>query len=76
MKEFGGLGSYPEFQEVKLTLNLKDDYTPITIVADTTYKVKKGILNPKCSQEYTVTFSNFDEEIEVPSLDEIKPLFK
>ena len=76
MKEFGGLGSYPEFQEVKLTLNLKDDYTPITIVADTTYKVKKGILNPKCSQEYTVTFSNFDEEIEVPNLDEIKPLFK
>ena len=75
MKQFGDLGSYPEFQEVKLTLNLKDDYTPITIDADTSYKVKKGILNPKCSQTYTVTFSNFDEEIEIPNLEEIKPLF-
>ncbi len=75
MKEFGGLGNYPVFQDITIKMLIKDDYTPVSIDVDTNYKVKKGIFNPSCHQTYTVTYSNFDEEIAVPNLDEIKPLF-
>ena len=74
MKAFGGLDNFPAFTKVSLTLTLKDDYTPVKIVASTNYNVTKGI-PAACSQNYTVTFSNFDEEILPPDLEAIKPLF-
>lgn len=74
MKEFGQLDDFPTFESIELTLTVKNDYTPVKIELDSKYKAKK-MLDTDCHQTYTVTFTNFNETIEVPNLDSVKGLF-
>lgn len=74
MKQFGGLDDYPSFSEITLAVTLHDDYTPIKVTVDTKYKAKK-VMETDCHQTYEVTFSNIDEEIEIPNLSEVTSLF-
>ena len=67
MKQFGGLDDYPSFSQIQLTLNLQDDFTPVSISLDSQYKAKKG-MDSDCHQEYTVTFSDFNQKIDIPNL--------
>ena len=73
MKEFGALDKEPEFSKIELTLTVKDDYTPVKIDLVSKYTAKQGA-SASCTQNYTVTFSNFNEDIEIPGLDNIKGL--
>lgn len=73
MKEFGSLDKEPEFSKIELTMTVKDDYTPVKIELDSKYTAKQGA-SANCHQTYTVTFSNFNEDIEIPNLDNIKGL--
>ena len=73
MKEFGALDKEPEFSKIELTLTVKDDYTPVKIDLESKYTAKQGA-SASCTQKYTVTFSNFNEDIEIPGLDNIKGL--
>lgn len=76
MKEFGGLKNQPSFSNIELTITVKEDFTPITIDLKSTYyaELKSG-LGSTCNQTYTVTFSNINEEIEIPGLDAVKNKF-
>ncbi len=74
MKKFGSLDKYPKFSQININLLLKDDYTPLSIDVDTKYKAQK-IMETSCHQQYTVTYSNIDQVVEVPNLDSVKPLF-
>ena len=73
MKKFGDLNEYPTFKNISITITVKDDYTPVKIDLVSKYGAKKGI-DVNCDQKYTVTFSNFNEDIEIPGLDNIKGL--
>lgn len=76
MKEFGNLTDYPEFKDnIQITLTLKDDFTPVNLELESRYKAAQSIGTASCHQKYTVTYSNFNENIEVPHLDTIIPLF-
>ena len=75
MKEFGGLREQPTFSNIELTITVKEDFTPVTIELASSYKATlKSGLGSTCNQNYTVTFSNYDEEIEIPGLDSVKSL--
>lgn len=74
MKKFGGLDDYPSFSSIKVDVFVKDDFSPVKIELDSKYKAKK-IMDSDCHQTYTVTFSNFDETIEIPNLEEVKTKF-
>lgn len=69
MKEFGQLDDYPSFKEITITLTLQDDYTPVKLDLVSKYNAKK-MIDTSCDQSYTVTFSNFNETIEIPDLTE------
>lgn len=75
MKEFGQLNDYPVFKDISILLTVKNDYTPIKLELESHYKAKK-IIETSCHQQYKVTFSNFDEEIEIPDLESVKTLFE
>ena len=75
MKQFGGLKDYPVFSSIKITIQVQEDLTPISLHVDAAYKATKNVLfdiNTDCVQTYDVLFSNFDEAIETPHLDEAK----
>ena len=75
MKKMGGLDDYPKFKgNTVMEIIVKEDYTPVSLTLKAHYSAKK-VFETDCKQEYTVTYSNFDEVIEVPNLDEVKPLF-
>lgn len=74
MQKFGGLDDYPVFSEISLILTIKNDFTPVSIDLDSKYKAKKTI-ETSCHQQYTVTFSDFDAEIEIPNLSDVKSKF-
>ena len=71
MKKFGNLGDYPKFSSVKVSVTVQDDFTPVTIDVDTQYKAKM-VFETDCHQTYKVTYSRFNEEIEIPDLDMAK----
>lgn len=71
MKEFGSLDDYPEFSSITLIVTVKDDFTPVTISLDSRYKAQQ-FATASCHQTYTVTFSSFNENIEIPNLNEVK----
>ncbi|MBO4286333.1 MAG: hypothetical protein J5880_03250, partial [Bacilli bacterium] len=75
MKRFGGLDNYPSFKSISISITVKDDYTPVKLELASSYSVKK-IIPVNCDQKHTVTYSNFNEEIEIPNLDSVKPLFE
>lgn len=74
MKQFGGLDDYPVFSDIKLAVTVKNDFTPVSIDVDTNYNAKKFLETP-CHQTYNVTYSNLNEAVEIPNLNEITPLF-
>ena len=74
MRKFGGLDDYPVFENISMTITVKDDFTPVTIELDSNYTAKKG-MESKCHQTYTVTFSDFNQDIEIPDLDSVKDRF-
>lgn len=57
-----------------MTLTVQNNYTPVKIELDSKYKAKK-FLETDCHQTYTVTFSNYNENIEVPDVESVKGLF-
>ena len=75
MKKFGKLDDYPKFEkDTEMTITLKNDFTPISLVLHSEYKAKKAVDVP-CVQDYTVTYSKFNETVEIPKLDEMKDKF-
>ena len=70
MVEFGGLGAEPTFSQISLVVTVQGDFTPVSIALNSKYKAKKGVTT-NCTQKYTVTFSNFNETIEVPGLADV-----
>ena len=76
MKEFGALIDSPDFlSDIQVTLTLKNDYTPVKLELESRYKAAQSMGTASCHQQYTVTYSSFDENIEAPNLDTIKPYF-
>ena len=73
MKEFGELDDYPVFDDIAITMTLKNDYTPIKLELESHYDAKK-MVGTSCHQTYTVTFSDFNADIAVPNLEAIKAL--
>lgn len=75
MKKFGGLDDYPVFKEdISMDIIVKNDFTPISLNLTSHYVAKK-FMDSDCKQNYTVTYSNFDEEIEIPNLNQMIPQF-
>ena len=74
MREFGQLDDNPKFSSIEMTLTVQNNYTPVKIELDSKYKAKK-FLETDCHQTYTVTFSNYNENIEVPNVESVKGLF-
>ena len=74
MKKFGGLDNYPTFSLIEMDFTFKSDFTLVKIDLHSKYNAKK-IMSTNCEQTYTVSYSNYNEDIEVPNLDSIKPLF-
>ncbi len=61
-----------------MTITVQDDFTPISIDFTSHYSAKKQVIfemNVECDQNYKVTFSKFNEEIEIPNLDQVKDKF-
>lgn len=71
MRKFGGLDDYPSFSKIEISMNLCEDFTPHSLHVHAEYKAKK-IMESDCVQDYDVTFTSFDETIDVPNLSEVK----
>lgn len=74
MKKFGGLDDYPVFKDIEITLTVKDNYTPVSLHLESNYSAKK-MMDSDCHQSYDVIFSDFNEKIEVPGLENVKDKF-
>lgn len=75
MKQFGSLDDYPKFKRnTTMKITVKQDFTPVSIVLSAGYVATK-VFDAECNQNYTVTYSNFDEEIEIPNLSEVQTMF-
>ena len=74
MKVSGGLDDYPSFSGIKMTITVKEDFTPVTLYLEAAYTAKK-IVESSCNQYYTVTYSNYNEDIEIENLEEAKEYF-
>lgn len=75
MKVFGDLDELPRFANIYLNVTVLDDFTPVSIYLDAWYTSKK-FLSADCHQTYTVTFSEIDQDITIPSIDKVENLFK
>ena len=73
MKKFGGLDDYPTFSLIEMTLVVSSDFTLSSINFHSKYSAKK-ILKTECEQSYLVTFTNYNESLEIPNIDSIKNL--
>ena len=71
MKVFGGLDDYPTFSSIEIAVKLQDDFAPVSYQVHATYHAKR-MMDTDCVQDYTVTFSNINETIEIPNLGEIR----
>lgn len=74
MKKFGNLGDFPSFSYIEMVVEVTEDFTLISNKLHAEYKAKK-LVNTDCVQDYLVTYSNYNENIEVPNLDSVKSLF-
>ena len=75
MRQFGGLDRDPTFvEDTEMIFTVKEDLTPISMELKSHYKATK-VLETDCHQTYTVTYSNFNETIEIPKLNEVISLF-
>lgn len=78
MREFGSLIDYPSFNSIKMKIEVKDDFTPVSLELNSKYLATKRVLfemTVECEQYYVVTYSRFNEQIEIPNLEEIKEKF-
>ena len=57
-----------------MSLVISNDFTLSNIYLHSKYEAKK-VLKTNCEQSYGVTFSNYNEAIEVPNLESVKGLF-
>lgn len=72
MKEFGGLVSLPEFEEIKVTIYLDYEFNILKIQTNEIYNtVKKVIVNvdTKLEQNLITTFTKFEDNVNLPNLD-------
>ena len=61
MKKYGGFSDDPMFYTVVITLEIKEDFTPITITLHSEYRIQYPVLGKmNCTQDYVVTFT-YDE---------------
>lgn len=74
MKKMGSLDELPSFDLIEMVFTINSDFTLQKIDLHSKYKAKK-VLTTNCEQTYTVIYSNYNENIEVPNLDSVKPLF-
>ena len=75
MRQFGGLDSDPVFiKDTVMLITVKQDLTPVTLELSSYYSAAK-IIETNCHQNYVVTYSNFDEIIQIPNLDEMTSYF-
>lgn len=75
MQKFGGLDEPPTFEEdINIAITVKEDFTPITLQLSSHYTAKV-FLPSDCKQNYTVTYSDFDETIEIPGLSDVQSYF-
>ena len=75
MKKFGGLSDYPTFSLIEMNLTFKEDFTLESLSLHSKYKAKTGLITANCEQNYVVSYSNYNEYIEIANLETIKPLF-
>ena len=75
MKAFGGLDDYPTFSDIKMTITVKEDFTPTVLSLESTYTAQK-LIQSSCKQSYTVTYSSYNENIEIENLDEAKEVLE
>ncbi len=73
MKAFGQLDDFPIFSSAEIILTVKEDFTPVKYELSSTYKAKK-VIETDCKQNYNVTFSDFNQPIEIPKLEEMKEI--
>lgn len=67
MKEFGGLKGYPEFTSVRLTLTIKDDWTPVSLAVEADYNIDIAVLGKtSCTQKLESTYSKVNEAVTIP----------
>lgn len=74
MKKMGSLDELPSFDLIEMNFTISSDFTLQKIDLHSKYKAKK-VLKTDCEQTYTVAYSNYNENIEVPNLDSVKDLF-
>ena len=74
MREFGSLDAYPSFSKIEITMTVEDDFTPITLELESSYQATK-IVETTCTQKYTVTYSDYNQNIEIPDLNKVKDIF-
>ena len=74
MKKFGSLDDYPVFSLIEMKLTVTNDFTLVKLDLHSKYKAKKG-LQTDCEQNYTVSYTNYNENFEIPNLDSVKGLF-
>lgn len=74
MKAFGGLDDYPVFSKIEVFITIEDDFTPVKYKVQADYTAKKFV-DTGCHQEYEVTFSDFNKDIEIPDLAKIRSTY-
>ena len=74
MQKFGGLDEYPVFSLIEMKLTVTKDFTLVKLDLHSKYTAKK-VMNTDCEQNYTVSYTNYNENLEIPNLDSVKGLF-
>lgn len=74
MREFGSLDAYPSFSKIEITMTVEDDFAPISLELESSYKATK-VVQTSCTQKYTVTYNDYNQNIEIPDLDKVKEIF-
>lgn len=72
MKEFGGLGGYPVFNEDPVvTIVVREDFTPVSATYVSKYTVNVPVLGDMdCFETNTITFSHFNGNVEIPDTED------
>ena len=68
MKVNGGLTTYPKFENIQITLVMKNDFTPISYSIDATYEASAPVIgSAKTTQHGECLFSKVNENITIPN---------
>ncbi len=67
-KNNGGLSSYPKFKNVRLTLSMKRDFTPVSYSINAVYDAEKPFIGAsEVTQESKCLFSNVNQSVTIPN---------